>query len=59
MIMEVLIFGILPLLSLLALFALRQSRLMGITQDLWAFLIVVVPLLESLAFFIVSPSENT
>jgi len=59
MIIEVLIFGIYPLLSIVALFALRQNRLTGITQVLWAFLIVVVPLLGALAFFIVNPSENT
>ena len=59
MIIEVLILGIYPLLSLTALFALRQSHLTGISQVLWAFLIVVVPLLGALAFFIVNPSENT
>ena len=58
MILEALILVIYPLLSLLALFALRQSRLTGIPQVLWAFLIVVVPFLGALAFFIVNPSEN-
>jgi hypothetical protein len=58
MILEALIIGIYPLLSLAALFALRQSRLTGIPQVLWAFLIVVVPVLGALAFFIVNPSEN-
>ena len=58
MILEALIFGIYPLLSLVALLALRQSRLTGIPQVLWAFLIVVVPFLGALAFFIVNPSEN-
>jgi uncharacterized membrane protein YhaH (DUF805 family) len=59
MILEVLILVIYPLLSLVALFALRQSRLTGIPQVLWAFLIVVVPFLGPLAFFIVNPSEHT
>jgi hypothetical protein len=59
MIMEVLIFGIYPLLSLIALFALRRGRLTGITQVLWALVIVAVPFLGALAFFIVTPDENT
>jgi hypothetical protein len=58
MIIEVLIL-IYPLLSLVALFALRQSRLTGIPQVLWAFLIVLVPFLGALAYFIVNPSEST
>jgi len=59
MILEVLILVIYPLLSVVALFALRQSQLTGIPQVLWAFLIVVVPFLGALAFFIVNPSEKT
>ena len=48
-----------PLLSLVALFALRRSHLTGINQVLWAFLIVAVPVLGALAFLIVDPAENT
>jgi hypothetical protein len=59
MILEVLILVFYPLLSLVALFALRQSQLKGILQFLWALLIVLVPVLGPLAFFIVNPSENT
>lgn len=59
MILELLIIVIYPLFSLVALFALRQSQLTGILQFLWALLIVVVPFLGPLAFFIVNPSENT
>ena len=59
MLLEVLILVIYPLLSLVALFALRQSQLTGVLQFLWALLIVVVPVLGPLAFFIVNPSENT
>jgi hypothetical protein len=59
MIIEALILVLYPLLCLVALFALRQGRLTGITQVLWAFLIVLVPFLGSLAFLIVNPSENT
>ena len=58
MIFEVLILIFYPLLSLVALYALRQSQLRGVLQFLWALLIVVVPILGPLAFFIVNPSEN-
>ncbi len=58
LLVQMLIFGIYPLLSLIALFALRQSRVTGITQVLWALLIVAIPILGGLAFFIVRPSEN-
>ena len=54
-----LILGIYPLLSLVALFALRRNRLTGITQFLWALLIVAVPVMGALAFLIVNPTENT
>ena len=59
MILELLILVIYPVFSIVALFALRQSQLTGILQFLWAFLIVVVPFLGALAFFIVNPSEQT
>jgi hypothetical protein len=59
MILELLIIIIYPLFSLVALFALRQSQLTGVLQFLWALLIVVVPFLGPLAFFIVNPSERT
>lgn len=59
MILELLILVVYPLLSLAALFALRQSQLTGTLQFLWALLIVVVPFLGPLAFFIVNPSVNT
>jgi hypothetical protein len=58
LIIQLLIFGIYPLLSLVALFALRRSRVTGITQVLWALLIVAIPVLGALAFFIVKPTEN-
>jgi len=59
MIIETLLVVIYPLLSLVALFALRQSRLTGINQFLWALLIVTVPVMGALAFLIVNPTENT
>lgn len=58
LLVQIMIFGIYPLLSLTALFALRQRRVTGITQVLWALLIVAIPIVGALAFFIVRPSEN-
>lgn len=58
LIIQALLFGAYPALSLIALFALRRSRVTGITQVLWVFLIVAIPILGALAFFIVRPSEN-
>lgn len=57
LIVQFLIFGGWSLLSLIALFALRHRHLTGITQVFWALLIVAIPVLGALAFFIVSPSE--
>ena len=54
-----LVFCIYPILSLIALFGLRQCRITGITQVLWALLIVAVPILGALAFFILRPAENS
>jgi len=59
MLLELIILVIYPLFSILALFALRQSPVRGTLQFLWALLIIVVPFLGPLAFFIVNPSENT
>ncbi len=58
LIIQMLIFGIYPLLSLVALLALRRSHVTGIPQVLWALLIVAIPVLGALAFFIVRPTEN-
>ena len=58
LIIQMLVIGSWPVLSLIGLFALRRSRLTGINQVLWAMLIVAVPVLGSLAFFIVKPIEN-
>ena len=59
LIIQILVFGAYPLLSLIALFALRRSRITGITQVLWALLIIAIPVLGALAFFIIKPVENT
>ena len=59
LVIQALIFSVIPALSLFALLALRRSHITGITQALWALLIVVVPVLGALAFFIVKPTENS
>jgi hypothetical protein len=58
LIIQVLIFSVIPALSLMALLALRRTHITGITQVLWALLIVAIPVLGALAFFIVKPAEN-
>ncbi len=47
-----------PVLSLLALFSLRQRQLAQTAQVLWVLLILVVPILGPLAFWIVRPGED-
>lgn len=58
LIINLLIIGSWPLFSIIALLGLRRSHLTGTNQALWAFLIVAVPILGALAFFIVRPSEK-
>ena len=58
LVIPIFIFGLYLILSLNALFALRRSLITGVSQVLWALLIVVVPVLGALAFFIVKPAEN-
>ena len=53
-----LIIGGYPILSLVALFALRRNHLTGTNQAIWALLIIAIPFLGALAFFIVKPAEN-
>ena len=55
---QVLVCGIYPILSLIALLSLRRTHLTGINQVLWALLIVAIPVLGALAFFIVKPTQN-
>lgn len=57
LLVQTLICGVYPLLSLIALFALRTSRLTGMVQVLWVLVIVAIPVLGALAFFIVRPSD--
>ena len=58
LVIPIFIFGLYLILSLNALIALRRSLITGVSQVLWAILIVVVPVLGALAFFIVKPAEN-
>ena len=58
LVIPIFIFGLYLILSLNALFALRRSLITGVSQVLWALLIIVVPVLGALAFFIVKPAEN-
>jgi len=57
LIIQFLISGSWPLFSLIALFALRRSPLTGTNQVLWALLVVAIPILGALAFFVVRPNE--
>ncbi len=58
LIINLLIIGSWPLVSIIALLALRRSHLTGTSQALWALLIVAIPVLGALAYFIVKPSEK-
>lgn len=49
---QLLVCGVWPLLSLAALVGLRHSHQTGITKVLWTALILTVPVLGALAFFI-------
>ena len=55
---ELLILGLWPVLSLIALFVLRGRPLTGVAQAIWAFLIIAIPVFGPLAFFIVMPSDH-
>ncbi len=46
------------LLSLLALFGLRRRGLAGTTLAIWVLIIVAVPILGALAFWIVRPKDG-
>jgi len=58
LIIQMLFVGSWPLASIIALLALRRSRLTGISQAIWALLVVAIPILGALAYFIVKPSEK-
>ncbi len=47
-----------PLLSIVALLRLRRRALGQTPQVLWTVLVVVIPLLGAIAFFVVQPGES-
>ena len=54
---QILVCGIWPALSLSALIRLRRTHLTETGKALWALLIIAVPILGPLAFFIVKPGK--
>jgi len=58
LIINMLVFGSWPFFSIIALLGLRRRRITGTSQVLWALLVVAIPIMGALAFFIVRPSEN-
>jgi hypothetical protein len=58
LIINLLLVGSWPLFSIFALLGLRRRPLTGTNQALWALLVVAVPVLGALAFFIMKPGEN-
>ncbi len=59
LIIQALIFSAIPALSLFTLLSLRRTHITGTTQVLWVLLIVAIPVLGALAFFIVKPTKNS
>ncbi len=55
---ELLVLLLWPVLSLAALFAMRSRPLSGVAQALWVLIIIGIPVLGPLAFFIVKPSDH-
>ncbi len=55
---ELLVLLLWPILSLIALFVLRGRPLSGVAQAIWALMIIGIPILGPLAFFIVMPSDR-
>ena len=57
LIIQLLVIGVWPILVLWALFNLRRAQLAEINKALWALLIIAVPILGSLTFFIAKPGR--
>ena len=57
LIIQLIVIGAWPILVLWALFTLRRAQLTEINKALWVLLIIAVPILGSLAFFIVKPGK--
>lgn len=58
LIIQMLFVGSWPLARIIALLALRRSRLTGISQAVWSLIVVAIPILGALAYFIVNPIEK-
>jgi hypothetical protein len=58
LLVNVLIVGSWPIFSIIALLVLRRSHITGTSQALWALLVVAIPILGALAFFLVKPGEK-
>ena len=48
-----------PIFSLVTLFALKNKKLTGTKQAIWVLIVVAVPFLGSLAYWIVQPAEES
>ncbi len=55
---ELLVLLLWPILSLIGLFVLRGRPLSGVAQAIWALMIIGIPILGPLAFFIAIPSDR-
>jgi len=58
LILQLLILGAWLILALAALVRLRRAPLHGTSQAIWAALILVIPIMGALAFFIVRPGDS-
>ncbi|UCH61153.1 MAG: hypothetical protein JSV61_06645 [Anaerolineales bacterium] len=55
LIIQVLILGVWPLLSLAALYTMQHSSFTALPQFLWTLLVLTIPIFGALAFFILKP----
>ncbi len=58
MLFNLLILAAWPVFSLITLFYMRSSRLKGITQAIWVLIVLAIPLLGALAYWIIRPAGN-
>jgi hypothetical protein len=47
-----------PVLSLIALFSLRDQNLEGVQQALWVLVVLLIPIMGAVAFWIVKPVKQ-
>ncbi len=47
-----------PILSVLAIFDLRRRNIAGSTQALWTLIILIIPFLGAIAFWLVQPNHG-